>query len=116
MNTKGKINYFIIGLIFIVIGFAIVYINNTVNFYEKPEEVKPTEEMAFCDVPTDCIPLPSECHTKICINKQYEDKFTKVEICTELFDYQAAYNPEDCVCQINLCTNKNFGRTMEDLE
>lgn len=64
-----------------------------------------------CQVDQDCIPLPSDCHPTSCINKQYESNYTKPEMCTMMFMIEAAYNAEDCICQQNICTNKNLGRT-----
>ncbi|MBU4284423.1 MAG: hypothetical protein KJ968_04910, partial [Nanoarchaeota archaeon] len=62
----------------------------------------------------DCIPLPSDCHPMLCINKKYELNYKKPEICTEIFALEAAYKPEDCICVENKCVNKNLGRSFEE--
>ena len=78
------------------------------------EEGCPSEEEFECEVDDDCIPLPSDCHPMLCINKAYESNYEKPEFCTEIFMYEAAYNPEDCLCVDNVCVNKNLGRSAED--
>jgi hypothetical protein len=66
-----------------------------------------------CILGSDCIPLPSECHPVICINKKYESNYKKPEMCTMEFRFDAAYNPEDCACVDGFCINKNKGRTSD---
>lgn len=69
------------------------------------------ENRAACQTDADCVPLPV-CHPHDCINKIFIDKYPAPQVCTELFDYQAAYSAEDCGCVSNVCTNKNLGRTV----
>jgi hypothetical protein len=75
------------------------------------------EEYALqsCVADADCVPLPSECHPHACINKKEAGKVTKPEVCTMMFDVQAAYSGDDCVCdQIkNECINKNLNKGLE---
>jgi len=78
------------------------------------EEGCPSEQEFACETDDDCIPLPSDCHPMLCINKEYESDYEKPEICTELFALEAAYNPEDCGCVENRCVNKNLGRSFEE--
>lgn len=68
----------------------------------------PQGNLSTCTIDADCIPLPSECHAKTCINKIYEKQFVKPEVCTLMFDTTAAYNPADCECVTNTCVNKNI--------
>lgn len=77
-----------------------------------PEEVD-LSSFQSCQVDNDCIPLPSECHPTSCINKEFESNFERPEMCTLIFMYEAAYSPEDCACQENVCVNKNLGRITE---
>jgi len=65
------------------------------------------EDITACETDTDCVPLPV-CHPSACINKEFEKGYEKPEACTLMFDNQAAYNPEDCVCENNVCENKNL--------
>lgn len=66
-----------------------------------------------CQTDSDCIPFVSECHTTRCMNSAFSDNYDKAEICTMIFMPEAAYSPEDCLCQNNICVNKNLGRTVE---
>ena len=77
------------------------------------EEGCPSEQEFVCETDDDCIPLPSDCHPMLCINKKYESNYKKPEICTLIFALEAAYNPEDCLCVENKCVNKNLGRGPE---
>jgi len=77
------------------------------------EEGCPSEQEFACETDDDCIPLPSDCHPMLCINKKYESNYKKPEICTLIFALEAAYNPEDCLCVENKCVNKNLGRGPE---
>lgn len=65
------------------------------------------EAINYCTNNSDCIPDPSKCHPKDCINNAYKDQFLKAEVCTTLFDTEAAYQKEDCLCINNQCTNNN---------
>lgn len=80
------------------------------------EEGCPSEEEFTCETDNDCIPLPSDCHPMFCINKGYESAYKKPDACTEIFMLEAAYNPEDCVCIEKRCTNKNKGKTPDDVD
>jgi hypothetical protein len=80
------------------------------RFWEEPCE------QDSCVIDTDCVPLPSECHPRTCINVAFADDYEKPEICTAMFDEQAAYNEEDCICQDNMCVNKNLHSLPEDPE
>ena len=68
-----------------------------------------------CEVDSDCVPLPSQCHPHICINKKDAAKFVKPEACTMMFDVQAAYSAQDCVCDESAkeCLDKNLNKTGE---
>jgi hypothetical protein len=63
----------------------------------------------LCDYDSDCVPAPG-CHAHSCVNLASYDQSQEPEFCTELFDYSAAYAPEDCECQWRQCMNKNLGR------
>jgi hypothetical protein len=78
------------------------------------EEGCPSEQEFECEEDSDCIPLPSDCHPMLCINKAHESNYERPEICTEIFMYEAAYDPEDCGCIEGRCVNKNIGRTSEE--
>lgn len=74
-----------------------------------PENVVLDEsQLQACQKNNECVPLPSDCHPNACINKQYESYFPRPEACTLVFDLHAAYTLEDCLCQENLCVNKNI--------
>jgi len=66
------------------------------------------DSMQGCMVDLECVPLPSQCHPNSCINQEYQDSFIRPNICTEIFSYNAAYSQEDCLCENNVCTNKNL--------
>lgn len=72
-------------------------------------------ELQSCKSDDDCVPLPSECHPRSCINKKKAGDFKKPEICTMMFDVQAAYNAEDCACDTENkeCYDKNIKRGPE---
>ncbi len=59
-----------------------------------------------CQTDADCVPMPS-CHPTSCINSDFVDQYEQPEICTLQFECQAAYTAEDCLCQQNVCVNKN---------
>ncbi len=103
-----KVLWFVFGLIIVVFIILLVFLFN------KPavDSIDPWLQnySDSCKIDDDCIPLPSDCHPRYCINKQYENMYEKPDGCTKLFDYQAAYSPEDCACQENICVNKNLDR------
>lgn len=72
------------------------------------------EEQFQCVSDNDCIPLPSDCHPILCINKEYESDYERPEICTTIFALEAAYKPEDCICIKSKCVNKNLGRGFDE--
>jgi len=82
------------------------------RFWEEP---CPSEE-EICNVDEDCIPLPSECHPMTCINKKFESKYERPQVCTMIYMINAAYNPEDCICIEGLCVNKNKDKGREEFE
>jgi len=96
----------IIVLIFLVIGYNV----------GEDEEINLSHELVHCEIDDECIPNPSECHPSTCINKNFAEDLKKPEVCTELFDINAAYTPKDCVCGSSSCENKNKNRTVEEYE
>ncbi len=100
---------------YILIGILVVFVIMILVFRTTPEKIITEENLSFCNVDADCVPFPAECHTKTCINKQYANNFEEPEGCTMIFDPEAAYTPECCICVNNYCTNNNLGRTMEDI-
>jgi|GEM_PF-5270752 len=73
----------------------------------------PGGKLVACNADSDCVPNPSICHPHECVTKTAAAGMTPVEICTMMFDYQAAYSPEDCTCDLGICKDKNLGRTSE---
>lgn len=65
-------------------------------------------QVSRCQTDADCVPMPA-CHPRECINSQYVSNYPQPEVCTELFDCQAAYKAEDCLCQEGFCQNINLG-------
>ncbi len=65
-----------------------------------------------CKVDSDCVPIPS-CHPRACINKEFQEKYRKPDMCTEMFDCSAAYDAEDCLCVEGKCKNSNIGKSCE---
>ncbi|KAL6051047.1 hypothetical protein QOT17_019416 [Balamuthia mandrillaris] len=63
-----------------------------------------------CSSDNDCVPAPV-CHPHTCLNRNSVTACSPPEVCTEIFDCQAAYTPEDCLCQDGVCVNRNLGRT-----
>ncbi len=74
-------------------------------------------DLQACSEDSDCLPKPSECHPRNCINKKYADKYERPQICTMMYDTRAAYSAEDCACDSvsKECYNKN-AKTVIDLE
>jgi len=70
------------------------------------------EDVAKCESDDDCVPAAG-CHPHTCINKEYVKESEGPEICTMMFDGQAAYSAEDCLCVDNVCENKNLGNDLE---
>ena len=73
----------------------------------------PSGKLVACNADSDCVPNPSICHPHECVTKTAAESMENVEICTMMFDYQAAYSPEDCSCDLGICKDKNLGRTGE---
>ena len=67
-----------------------------------PEKFEPIVDL--CQTDNDCVPLPG-CHPRECINIAYEGDYEQPEVCTMMFDNEAAYNAEDCVCVNRKCEN-----------
>jgi hypothetical protein len=74
-------------------------------------------DLQICKSDDDCVPLPSECHPHSCINKDKAGDYKKPEICTMMFDAQAAYEAKDCACDVenSECYNKNI-RKVSDIQ
>ncbi len=92
------------------IGCFIVHLNvetNTSIILLDGWEVSLTKDI--CSVDEDCVPLPV-CHPTMCINKNSMFTVVEPQACTEIFMLEAAYTPEDCMCQENRCVNKNLER------
>jgi hypothetical protein len=72
-------------------------------------------DLQYCENDTDCVPLPSACHPRSCINKKQAGSFERPEICTMMFDVEAAYQDSDCACDLENkeCYNKNIRRGAE---
>jgi len=64
-------------------------------------------DLVSCQTDNDCVPLPG-CHPRECINKEFESNYEQPEVCTMMFDNEAAYNAEDCICVNEKCENKNL--------
>ncbi len=60
-----------------------------------------------CATDGDCVPQPG-CHSHNCINSAFIGNYKQPDACTLIFDSQAAYSPEDCICVEGLCKNKNL--------
>lgn len=73
------------------------------------ESAATTPPADICLVDGDCVPEP-ECHPHECMLKGEADKLEKPQVCTMMYDYQAAYSAEDCACTEGACVNKNLGR------
>ncbi len=79
-----------------------------INFKLINEKETPiTNEHLKCSNHNDCIPLPG-CHPQECINKKYQNDYIQPEACTMMYDYCAAYEANDCICQQGICFNENL--------
>jgi hypothetical protein len=101
-------------LIGILIVIVIIIFLVSWSFLDSGGRTSPITEPPQCIASEDCIPLPSECHPHSCMNKEFAEDYVIPEFCTEMFDYGAAYEPEDCGCIESKCVNLNEGRTPED--
>jgi len=64
--------------------------------------------MGTCSKTSECIPLPSECHPLSCVNRLFEQNFTKPTRCTSEFNCAAAYQEKDCKCEKGTCLDRNL--------
>ena len=69
--------------------------------------------LTYCQSDADCVPMPG-CHPRQCINAEFVGDYSQPEVCTQLFDCQAAYRAEDCLCVNNVCANANLGKQCFD--
>jgi len=68
-------------------------------------------DLSGCNKNSECVPLPSDCHPHVCINKKYAADFIKPEICTMIFDTTAAYSAKECGCGYdNQCFDRNLNK------
>lgn len=82
-------------------------INNFQLINDEENEVVVTNEYLKCNSHDDCVPLPG-CHSRECINKEYQKNYEQPEICTMMYDNCAAYEDNDCICQQGTCFNENL--------
>eukprot|EP01118_Nematostelium_gracile_P007277 TRINITY_DN2356_c0_g1_i1.p1 TRINITY_DN2356_c0_g1~~TRINITY_DN2356_c0_g1_i1.p1 ORF type:complete len:163 (-),score=30.50 TRINITY_DN2356_c0_g1_i1:72-518(-) len=63
-----------------------------------------------CKTSSECIPNPSQCHPKTCINKAFASNFTMPNgtTCDTAIDCSAAYLPSDCKCDKSVCKDRNL--------
>ncbi len=80
---------------------------NISKFTITEDEKIITDEHFKCEKHEDCIPQPA-CHPQNCINKKFTDQYKQPDACTMLFDFCAAYEAEDCLCQQGTCFNQNL--------
>jgi hypothetical protein len=98
-------------------GFKVINSNpkicqtNSGKQFNGPWVTVPSKQFV-CQVNEDCIPLPSQCHPTSCINKKFESTYkVNTELaCTLEYRLNSAYSPEDCICENNICTNKNINK------
>lgn len=97
--------------ILFIFGIAIIVFILTFGCISAPPPAshgtQPPDYIAYCTSDSDCIPQPG-CHPHYCINKNYEFVYTKPQMCTTLYDCQAAYSPENCACQNHACINNKL--------
>lgn len=108
-NNKARVSYED-GHIALKANFDYVINNDTVeikNFEIIKDNSVITENHLKCNNHEDCVPLPG-CHPRSCINKKFIDQYDKPDMCTELFDFCAAYTSEDCICQQGTCFNEKL--------
>ncbi|MDD5749741.1 MAG: hypothetical protein PHO91_03075 [Patescibacteria group bacterium] len=83
------------------------------NSFEFVSDNSQSEGLTYCQSDADCVPMPG-CHPRQCINAEFAGNYTQPEVCTQLFDCQAAYKTEDCLCINNVCANANLGNQCFD--
>lgn len=66
-----------------------------------------------CNTDADCVPEPTECHPHACVTTAEAAGKQKPEMCTMMFDTQAAYSAADCTCDLGICKNKNLGKQID---
>lgn len=80
--------------------------NKFLNSFAFAEEENEEVSHISCQADADCIPTPG-CHPITCINRDFSDQYEQPQVCTLQFECKAAYTEEDCLCQENVCINKN---------
>jgi hypothetical protein len=92
----------------VIFGVAVTYQNASLFKIDENDPI-PTQYQS-CQADSDCVPEPV-CHPMECINKNYANRFSdEPKMCTLSYSFNAAYNPEDCGCIENKCTNLNLNR------
>ncbi len=95
----------------LVLGISIIVIIFSFGCIAPPPPASggnpPPDYIAYCSSDADCIPQPS-CHPHYCINKNYEVLYQQPQVCTALYDCQAAYSKDNCACQSHVCINKRL--------
>ena len=76
------------------------------SFVEKNKPDGFLAERQLCQEQEDCVPLPS-CHPIECINKKFEQDFSRPVECSVSFNPAAVYEKRDCACQEGRCVNGN---------
>lgn len=66
-----------------------------------------------CNTDADCVPDPTQCHPHTCMTTTEATGKVKPEMCTMMFDTQAAYSSADCTCNLGICKNKNIPEDMD---
>lgn len=67
-----------------------------------------------CNTDADCVPDPTQCHPHTCMTTTEAEGKTKPEMCTMMFDTQAAYSAADCTCDLGICKNKNIPESLTE--
>lgn len=86
----------------IILTSIILFISGCVKSPIKEEDIYK------CVADSDCIPKP-DCHPRECINQNFKNLYKSPDLCTAIFDCNAAYKQKDCICSNNKCVNKNLG-------
>lgn len=77
--------------------------------------VPPTSgKKVACNTDTDCVPDPAQCHPHTCMTTTEAAGKVKPEMCTMMFDTQAAYSAADCTCNLGICKNKNIPESLNE--
>ena len=107
-NKTSSLKALLLATLLIIILFIIAGCSEVI---EEPEE-QIFDSESFCYNDNDCVPKPG-CHPRECINSKFVGDYEQPEFCTMIYDYQAAYSEEDCLCTNNECVNINIGRGIE---